>query len=102
MMKMHQRARVFTNPVRLRLIRALSQAPEGLTRAQVADAVKMPTTGLSQHFRILLTSRIVRNQKKGRHSIYSLDRNEYQALLERLYQVIASQQSLDDDDPAGA
>jgi DNA-binding transcriptional ArsR family regulator len=97
-MKTHRRARAFTDPVRLRVLRALSQAPQGLSRGQIADAVKVPTTGLSHHLGVLLNSRTVRKERKGRQSIYLLDREEYYALLERLYQVIAGPQAIDEDE----
>lgn len=100
-MKTHQRAKVFGDPLRLRILRVLSTAPGGLSRGQIAEAVKVPTTSLSHHLKLLLASRVVHRERKKHHSIYSLDRSEYQSLLERLYQVIASPAPIDEDDVDG-
>lgn len=96
-MKTYQRARAFTDPIRLRILKALGASPTGLSRTQIADAVKIPTTGLGHHLNLLLSSRLIRRERKGQYSIYSLNREEYQALLERLYQIIVSGPPVEDD-----
>ncbi|MHA2620456.1 MAG: helix-turn-helix domain-containing protein [bacterium JZ-2024 1] len=101
-MKTYQRAKVFSDALRLRILRVLSTASGGLSRGQIAEAVKVPTTSLSHHLKLLLASRVVRRERKKKHSLYFLDRFEYQSLLERLYQIIASPAPPDEDDVDGS
>ncbi|KQS63438.1 ArsR family transcriptional regulator [Rhizobium sp. Leaf371] len=59
-------------PARLRIVRALATCPEGRNCGEAAPDLQLPRSTLSNHFRILRESGLVRMQKKGVENINAL------------------------------
>ncbi len=79
------------NHCRYRVLEALSTGPK--TVGQLVKAVKMSQPAVSQHLKVLKSSNLVIDEKKGKAVYYSLNSRYMLSLLNRFSKNIKGRQS---------
>ncbi len=64
------------DPTRLAIVRRLSQMPNGLSCSQACPTGEVPKSTLSNHYRVLRESGVVRMEKRGVENINTLRRED--------------------------
>ncbi|HHU87896.1 MAG: ArsR/SmtB family transcription factor [Sphaerochaetaceae bacterium] len=71
--------KVFGDPTRLKILFLLEKGESSVNN--IAEALQMNQSTISQQLRILRVSRLVRHRKEGRHIFYSLNDAHIEKIL---------------------
>ena len=78
----HRFAHVIKEPMRVRIILALTGGPKTVNELVAAMGLKQPT--ISNHLRVLTDNNMVKRRRDGRHAYYSLSTKKIPRVLEAI------------------
>ena len=79
-MEIVEAMRALGQPTRLRIIRLLAQASEGMAASEIATNLGVRQNTLSSHIAALANAGLVQGQRKGRCIVYALDKQKARRL----------------------